>query len=98
MDNALDAIPNAGRIDVSACREVDRVVVRVIDDGAGIPEEVLPRIFDPFFTTKAPGQGTGLGLEIVRRLLRRCRGEVTVDSRPGRTEFRVRLEAEQDPA
>jgi signal transduction histidine kinase len=98
IDNALDAIPNAGRIDVSACRELDRVVVRVIDDGPGIPEEVLPRIFDPFFTTKAPGQGTGLGLEIVRRLLRRCRGGVTVESRPGRTEFRVSLEAEQDLA
>ena len=96
VDNALDAISNAGRIDVSARRELDRVVVRVIDDGAGIPEEVLPRIFDPFFTTKAPGQGMGLGLEIVRRLLRRCRGDVTVESRPGRTEFRVRLEAEQD--
>jgi signal transduction histidine kinase len=96
IENALDAISNAGRIDVSARRELDRVVVRVIDDGAGIPEEVLPRIFDPFFTTKAPGQGMGLGLEIVRRLLRRCRGDVTVESRPGRTEFRVRLEAEQD--
>jgi len=98
VDNALDAISNAGRIDVSACRELDRVVVRLVDDGAGIPEEVLPRIFDPFFTTKAPGQGTGLGLEIVRRLLRRCRGDVTVESRPGRTEFRVSLQAEQDPA
>lgn len=93
IDNALDAISEGGRIDIRAGRESDRVVVRVIDDGGGISDEVMPRIFDPFFTTKAPGQGTGLGLEIVRRLLRRCRADVTVESRPGQTEFRVRLQA-----
>jgi signal transduction histidine kinase len=65
--------------------------VRVIDDGAGIPAEIVNRIFDPFFTTKPVGKGTGLGLDIVRRLVQRNNGEIEVESRPGRTEFRVRL-------
>jgi signal transduction histidine kinase len=95
IDNALDAIGDSGRVDISARVELDRVVVRVIDDGPGIPPDLLPRIFDPFFTTKPPGQGTGLGLDITRRLLRRYHGTIAVDSRPGRTEFRVSLLTEQ---
>ena len=91
IDNALDAIPESGHVAVSAVAELDRVVVRVVDDGPGIPEEARPRIFDPFFTTKPPGQGTGLGLDIARRLLRLHHGDITVESRPGRTEFRVSL-------
>ncbi|HTR76844.1 MAG TPA: ATP-binding protein, partial [Gemmatimonadaceae bacterium] len=62
-----------------------------VDNGGGIPEDVLPRIFDPFFTTKPVGQGTGLGLEIAMRLVRRQQGDLTVESRPGRTVFRVSL-------
>ena len=92
VDNALDAIATAGRVEISARRELDRVTVRVVDDGPGIPPATLPRIFDPFFTTKEPGQGTGLGLEIARRLVRRCHGEITAESAPGRTEFRVSLQ------
>jgi signal transduction histidine kinase len=91
IDNALDAIPEGGRIEVGARRERDRVVVRVVDNGAGIPADALPQIFDAFFTTKPPGQGTGLGLEIARRLVRRYHGDIAVQSRPGRTEFRVSL-------
>jgi signal transduction histidine kinase len=98
MDNALDAIPESGHVEVSARRELDRVMVRVVDDGPGIPAEVLPRIFDPFFTTKPPGQGTGLGLDITRRLLRRYQGDIAVESRPGRTEFRVTLTADDGSA
>lgn len=94
IDNALDAIPESGHVEIGARRELDRVVVRVIDDGPGIPEDIAARIFDPFFTTKAPGQGTGLGLDIARKLVSRLRGEIDVDSRPGRTEFRVRLVAD----
>jgi signal transduction histidine kinase len=93
IDNALDAIPQSGRVDVRANREEGRVVVRVIDNGSGIPEEIGPRIFDPFFTTKPVGQGTGLGLDIVRRLVRHNDGDITFESRPGRTEFRVALPA-----
>jgi signal transduction histidine kinase len=95
IDNALDAIPESGRIDISACNELDRVVVRVVDNGPGIPADVLPRIFDPFFTTKPPGQGTGLGLDMTRRLVRRYHGDISVESRPGLTEFRVSLLVEE---
>ena len=58
-----------GRVEVLAHRENNRVVVRIVDNGAGIPPPVLERIFDPFFTTKPMGQGMGLGLDIVRRLV-----------------------------
>ena len=95
IDNALDAIPESGSIALSARSELDRVVVCVVDDGPGIPPDVMPRIFDPFFTTKPPGEGTGLGLDITRRLLRRYQGDIAVESRPGRTAFRVSLVAEK---
>jgi signal transduction histidine kinase len=95
IDNALDAIAESGRIDIRARRELDRVLVRVVDNGPGIAPETLPRIFDPFFTTKPPGQGTGLGLDMSRRLVRRYDGDISVDSRPGLTEFRVSLVAEK---
>ena len=91
LDNALDAAPTSGRIDVTAERALDRVVVYVIDNGPGIPHDIQDRIFDPFFTTKPVGQGTGLGLDIVRRLVQRHDGEIDVESRPGRTVFRVSL-------
>jgi signal transduction histidine kinase len=91
IDNALDAVASSGRIQVSAAHERSRVVIRIVDDGAGIPREIQDRIFDPFFTTKGVGQGTGLGLDIVRRLVQRHDGEIDVMSRPGLTEFRVSL-------
>jgi signal transduction histidine kinase len=91
IDNALDAVPKSGRIEVRAVHEQQRVVVSVIDNGSGIPEDVRERIFEPFFTTKAVGQGTGLGLDIVRRLVHHNDGEISVESQPGRTEFRVVL-------
>jgi len=94
VDNALDAVAESGRIDISARHELDRIVVRIVDNGPGIPPDVLPHIFDPFFTTKPPGQGTGLGLDITRRLVRRYRGDVLVDTHPGRTEFKVSLAVE----
>jgi signal transduction histidine kinase len=91
IDNALDAVEINGCVEVSAKRENGRVVVRVVDDGPGIPASVRERIFDPFFTTKPMGQGTGLGLDIVRRLVRHNDGTIELDSVPGRTEFRVGL-------
>jgi signal transduction histidine kinase len=93
IDNALDAIGEGGRVTVTAGAEPGRVVVTIADDGPGIPPEVRERIFEPFFTTKDVGKGTGLGLDIVRRLVQRHEGEVDVESRPGCTEFRVRLPA-----
>ncbi len=78
-------------VELTAAREGGAIVVRIIDDGPGIPSDIRDRIFDPFFTTKPVGAGTGVGLDIVRRLVQRHNGEIEVDSRPGRTEFRVRL-------
>jgi signal transduction histidine kinase len=91
IDNALDAVAESGKVEVLANREHGRVVVRVVDNGPGIPAQIRERIFDPFFTTKPMGQGTGLGLDIVRRLVRHSDGEIAVESQPGRTEFRVAL-------
>jgi signal transduction histidine kinase len=91
IDNALDAVLAGGRVEVLASREDQRVVVRIVDDGPGIPAQDLARIFDPFFTTKPMGQGTGLGLDIVRRLVRHNDGTIEVESKQGRTEFRVKL-------
>jgi signal transduction histidine kinase len=93
IDNALDAAPRDGSVQVIARVEGGAVAVRVIDDGPGIPPDVRDRIFDPFFTTKDVGQGTGLGLDIVRRLVARHNGDIEVQSRPGRTEFIVSLPA-----
>ena len=91
IDNALDAVKESGHVDVRAERDTRRVLVRVVDNGPGIPAEIRDRIFDPFFTTKPAGQGTGLGLDIVRRLVQHNDGSIEVDSQPGRTEFRVSL-------
>jgi signal transduction histidine kinase len=91
LDNAIDASPANGEVVVRASVEHGEAVVRVIDSGNGIPKEVEPRIFEPFFTTKPQGQGLGLGLDTVRRIVLASGGRVAADSRPGRTEFRVSL-------
>ena len=91
IDNALDAVAEGGRVEVLAIRENETVVVRIRDDGPGIPAELCGRIFDPFFTTKPVGYGTGLGLDIARRLALHNDGTIDFESHPGRTEFRVRL-------
>jgi signal transduction histidine kinase len=91
IDNALDAISEGGHVDVSGAREIGDVVVRITDDGPGIPDQVKDKIFDPFFTTKGVGEGSGMGLDIVKRLLKRHEGDIDVESRPGMTQFQVRL-------
>ena len=91
IDNAIDAVPESGQVEVSASCRADYVLVQVVDNGPGVPEELAGRIFDPFFTTKPQGQGTGLGLDIALRLVREHDGNIELDSRPGRTEFRVVL-------
>jgi signal transduction histidine kinase len=91
IDNAIDAAGTAGHVTITATSRGDAIVVRVADDGPGIPEEHRARIFDPFFTTKPVGQGTGLGLDLVRRIVHLHNGDVDFTSQPGRTAFRVRL-------
>ena len=83
VDNAIDAAPKAGHVTVTASREHQAVVVRVVDDGPGVPDEIKDRIFDPFFTTKGVGEGTGLGLDIARRLVERHDGRIDMRSSPG---------------
>jgi signal transduction histidine kinase len=91
LDNAIDAVAYGGMVTVSAERDLRWIVVRIVDNGAGIPDEIRDRIFDPFFTTKPVGEGTGMGLDMVRRLVFHQSGEIDVESRPGRTEFRVAI-------
>ena len=91
IDNALDAAKS--QVAVRAAPVRGAVAVTVADDGAGIPAEVKERIFDPFFTTKPVGKGTGLGLDIARRLVRHHAGDIAVESAPGRTTFTVTLPA-----
>src|SRR4030095_13005605 len=91
IDNAVDAMNGKGELRIRTMREGDDVLVEFVDNGSGIPQEIQTRIFDPFFTTKPMGEGTGLGLDTVYRIVRNHRGNVTVVSRPGYTCFRVRL-------
>ncbi|MGH7519160.1 MAG: sensor histidine kinase, partial [Gemmatimonadales bacterium] len=92
LDNAADAVAaDGGTVVVRTTPAKDGVCVEITDSGAGIPANVRARVFDPFYTTKEAGKGTGLGLEIVKRIVLRHRGEIQVDSAPGRTTFSVRL-------
>lgn len=91
IDNAIDAMGGTGRLVIRTEAAGDGVAVEIEDDGPGIPSGVVDKVFDPFFTTKGPGRGTGLGLNITFNIVRGCGGTIDVDSRPGRTVFRVRL-------
>jgi signal transduction histidine kinase len=91
IDNALDAMGTQGELRVRTARDIDGVIVEIGDNGPGIPKEIQPRIFDPFFTTKGVGDGTGLGLDMVCRIIRNHHGTITVESKPGDTSFQVRL-------
>ena len=95
IDNAIGAmarLPNGEKVlEVRTALEPEFVLVEFADNGAGIPAEIQGRIFDPFFTTKPVGEGTGLGLDIVQRIIRSHRGLIRVQSKPGRTVFQIRL-------
>jgi signal transduction histidine kinase len=91
IDNAIDAAGSKGSVSVTATSRDDGVIVRITDTGPGIAEEHKARIFDPFFTTKPVGSGTGLGLDLARRIAHLHHGDIDVISKPGKTVFRVRL-------
>src|SRR5215467_1668301 len=91
IDNAIDAMNGKGELRVRTYRDDTCVVVEIGDNGPGIPAEVEPHIFEPFFTTKAVGQGTGLGLDTVQRIVKKHRGTIQVISESGDTRFQVWL-------
>ena len=91
IDNAADAMHGKGKLLVRVLRENDDIVVEIGDNGPGIPVEVQSRIFEPFFTTKEVGEGTGLGLDVVHRIVKKMRGQINVKSVPGETRFIVRI-------
>jgi signal transduction histidine kinase len=99
LDNAIEALDGHGTITIRTRRDGPCATVEISDDGPGIPADVLPRVFDPFFTTKEVGQGTGLGLDVARRIVvDRHDGSITADSRPGATTFRVRIPLAKGPS
>jgi signal transduction histidine kinase len=87
--NAIEAMAEGGKLRIGTCQNPRELVVEIQDNGPGIPPDVLPHIFEPFFTTKGVGEGTGLGLDISMRVVRKHRGELRVQSKPGATTFRV---------
>jgi signal transduction histidine kinase len=91
IDNALQAMKNKGIITIDVRRQAHQIQVSITDSGKGIPLEILQKIFEPFFTTKAPGEGSGLGLDIVKKIIEKHQGEIKVESIPGQTTFTVFL-------
>jgi signal transduction histidine kinase len=97
IDNAIDAMGGKGELRVRTYRDNGCVVVEIGDNGPGVSPEIEPHIFDPFFTTKGVGEGTGLGLDTVQRVVKKHRGNIQVDSRPGDTRFQVWLPMSDTP-
>jgi signal transduction histidine kinase len=97
IDNAIDAMHGEGELRVRTYRDDDCVVVEIADNGPGIPPDVLPHIYEPFFTTKGVGEGTGLGLDTVQRIVKKHRGNIQVTSKPGDTRFQVWLPSVEGP-
>jgi signal transduction histidine kinase len=87
IDNAIDAMHGTGELRVRTYRDDGGVVVEIGDNGPGIPDDVQPHIFEPFFTTKGVGEGTGLGLDTVQRIVKKHRGNIRLSSKPGDTRF-----------
>ncbi len=96
IDNALDAMEKNGQLSIKTYKDREFVKIDIADNGSGIPEEVKNNIFEPFFTTKPLGKGTGMGLDIVKRIVDRHRGKVEVESEEGKgTKFTVCIPIEK---
>lgn len=98
IDNAIDAMGGKGELKVQTSQDDGGVVVEIADNGPGISPAIQSHIFEPFFTTKGVGEGTGLGLDTVQRIVRKHRGHIEVTSKPGDTRFRVSLPLAETPA
>ena len=94
IQNALQAMNNQGTLILEAGLVEQQVKIGITDSGLGIPAEIKSQIFEPFFTTKPSGEGTGLGLDIVKKILEKHRGTIAVKSQPGCTTFNVFLPIE----
>src|SRR6266436_1626655 len=91
IDNAIDAMGGKGELRIRTYRDDTCVAVEIADNGPGISPEIVSHIFEPFFTTKGVGEGTGLGLDTVQRIVKKHRGSINVTSKPGNTCFQVLL-------
>ena len=91
LDNAIDAVETGGTITIKASVDKQCLNISIKDNGSGIPEEIRSKIFDPFFTTKAIGEGTGLGLDLVKQIVDMHHGKINLQSKPGATEFIISL-------
>lgn len=91
LDNAIDALDGEGSITIKTFNQTDFARVDIIDDGPGIPQDIQNKIFDPFFTTKDVGKGSGLGLDIVQRIISNHNGDIKLISEPGNTRFEICL-------
>ncbi|WP_189342875.1 sensor histidine kinase [Ulvibacter litoralis] len=91
LHNAIYAMELNGKLDIKVYKEKDWVVVSITDSGKGIPKDEINRIFDPFFSTKPTGEGTGIGLDISKRIIEKHKGKIEVESKPGKTTFNVYL-------
>jgi len=98
IDNAIDAMSGKGELRVRTYRDDGCVVVEIGDNGPGISPEIKSHIFEPFFTTKGVGEGTGLGLDTVQRIVKKHKGNIQVSSKPGDTRFQVWLPLADGPA
>lgn len=91
IHNALQAMDNHGRLTLEVAPRGRGICVKIIDSGCGIPQEIQSRIFQPFFTTKPPGEGSGLGLDIAKKIIEKHQGTIGFESKPGKTTFSVCL-------
>lgn len=89
IDNAVDAMDEKGTLTIRTQTERDHLKVQIIDNGSGIPPDIQDSIFDPFFTTKPVGQGSGLGLDIVKKIIEQHQASINLRSEPGKTQFTI---------
>jgi len=94
VHNALQAMDNKGTLKIKAYQEDNNIIISITDSGVGISEEIQPKIFEAFFTTQPDGEGSGLGLDIVKKIVDKHKGKITVQSQPGKTTFTVYIPIE----